>query len=368
MDRARDACCDLPRRRLLSGAASLAALALAGCGGGGGGAGGAGPASRTWRMGFYPNAPQPTSGSVLEVLDAISARAELVHVHEELPWTALLAGQSADDLANAKLPLVGYLRGKGLRLGFMADLTDGLDRSQEPPQLRALGRSITEPAVQAAYRAYVLAVARNLQPDYVGLTAETNLVRLQAPPAVYAAMVQAARASAADLLAAGATVPLLISVQVEVAWGHYSPGLQYQGIEADLADFPFLTQLGLSSYPYFVYATPEDLPVDYYSRLLGGRSLPAMVAEGGWTSASVAGVQSTPDEQRRYVLRQGALLDSIGATAIVQTLYADIDLSAYPPDLGASLLPFATLGLVDAAFGAKPALAAWDGLFARRRA
>jgi hypothetical protein len=318
-------------------------------------------------MGFYPNPPVYSTDSVVQLIDEVSTHAELMHIHEELPWTDLLAGTSALDLANAKLPLVNAVRAKGMRMGFMADLTNGLDRSQEPPQLVALGRSITEPAVQQVYRAYVLAIAQVVQPDYVGLNAETNLVRLQATPAVYAASVQAANAAAADLKAAGISVPLMISVQVEVAWGEASADSAYQGIATDLADFPFLQMLGLSSYPYFVNAQPEDLPADYYSRLLSGQQLPVMVAEGGWSSASSGGLNSSPDLQARYIDVQASLLDSVSATAVIQTLFADLDLSTLPASLVNGLVPFADIGLTSSDFSAKPALASWDALFARSR-
>jgi hypothetical protein len=355
------------RRRLLAAAALLPlGCALSACGGGSSGS--ATPAgTRTWKMGFYPNPPTFTTDAVVQLIDHMSSHAELVHIHEELPWTDLLAGTSAQDLANAKLPLANAVRAKGMRLGFMADLTDGLNRSQEPPQLVALGRSITEPAVQQVYRAYVVAIAHVLQPDYVGLNAETNLVRLQASPAVYAASVQAANAGAADLVNAGITVPLMISVQVEVAWGEASSDGMYQGIATDLADFPFLKMLGLSSYPYFNNAQPEDLPADYYSRLLSGLNLPAMVAEGGWSSANSGTIHSSADLQRRYIDVQANLLDSISATAVIQTLFADIDLSSLPASLADSLVPFADIGLTNSDYSAKPALGAWDALFARTR-
>ena len=279
-------------------------------------------------MGFYPNAPAASSNAVLTLIDQIASRADLVHIHEELPWTDLLAGMSATDLAEGKMPLVNAVRGKGMRIGFFADLTNGIDRSQEPPQLVALGRSITEPEVQAVYRAYLVAIAQVIQPDYVGLTAETNAVRLQASPAVYAASVQAANSGAAALVAAGVTVPLMISVQVEVAWGYGTASGAYQGIAQDLADFSFLQRLGLSSYPYFVNAQPADLPSDYYSRLLSGQSLSAMVSEGGWSSAMTSTIKSSPELQSSYIDVQANLLDSISATAVVQTLFADLDLSS----------------------------------------
>lgn len=354
------------RRRFIAGASALPVAALLGaCGGGSGGGTLAPAATRTWRMGFYPNAPQPTVASILATLDQSSPHAELVHWHSELPWAQMLGGQSPADAAASLLQFVDLVRGKGLRFGFMADLTDGLNRASEPPQLVALGRSIAEPAIQALYRAYVVAVAQALAPDYLGLTAETNLVRLQSPPAVYAAMVATANAAAADLRQAGYAGARMISVQVEVGWGRADPGLVYQGVEQDFADFPFVEHVGLSSYPYFNWPTPEDLPDDYYVRLLGGRTLPAMVAEGGWTSASFGTVASSTDVQVRYLQRQAKLLDAVRATAVVQTLYADLDLSSLPPATATQVAPFAALGLVSPTYAAKPALATWDQLRAR---
>ncbi len=131
--------------------------------------------------------------AVLQGIDLWSQRAELAAIHEELPWTDLLGGiLSPDDILDRdKVQLVDYLRGKGLKLYFMADLTDGLSRGEEAPQLRALGRSITELDVQWAYRDYMLAVERKLHPEFIGLAAETNLIRVAAPSAVYAAVVTA---------------------------------------------------------------------------------------------------------------------------------------------------------------------------------
>jgi len=100
-------------------------------------------------MGFSSIPPRLTTAAVIEGIDRWSERAEIAAIHEELPWTDLLGGMSPDDILDRdKVQLVNYMRGKGLQLYFMADLTDGLSRGEEAPQLRALGRSITEPAVQ----------------------------------------------------------------------------------------------------------------------------------------------------------------------------------------------------------------------------
>ncbi|HKE44769.1 MAG TPA: hypothetical protein VKB41_09565 [Steroidobacteraceae bacterium] len=354
-------------------AATLASLLLAGlvsCGGGGHSNGSNPPSpvpTRTWRMGFSSIPPRIDTAAVIQGIDLWSQRAELAAIHEELPWTDLLAGMSPDAILDRdKVQLVNYLRGKGLHLYFMADLTDGLSRGEEAPQLRALGRSLTEPAVQQVYRDYVLAVARKLNPEIIGLAAETNLIRAAAPPALYQAVVRAANDAAADLRAAGAGASLMASVQVEVAWGVLGGTGTYAGVETDFTDFPFVQILGLSSYPYFSFTQPEDIPANYYSRLLNGRTFPVMVVEGGWTSASVGTVSSSPELQARYITRHAQLLDAVSARGVIQLLFADLDLSTYPPPIPPNLPLFTSLGLTDSTFAAKPALAAWDALFARR--
>jgi hypothetical protein len=353
------------RRRLLASSAALAAWPLAGCGSGGSDAGSA--ATRAWRMGFSPNPPRATVQSVLQGIDLWSQRAEMAIIHEELPWTDLLAGMSPDAILDRdKVPLVHYLRGKNLQLVFMGDLNDGLARELDAPKLRAAGRSITEPAVQTLYRNYMLAVDRKLNPVVLGLVAESNLIRVAAP-ALYPAVKQAANDTAAALRAAGSTTPLMASVQVETAWGRLGGAGNYVGIETDFADFGFMQVLGLSSYPYFGWPAPEQMPLDYYQRLRGTRTaLPLMVVEGGWASTGVGSIASSPETQARYVTRHADLIDAAGVGAWLQLQFADVDLSSLPPPVPPNLPLFASIGLADSNFVAKPALAAWDALFARR--
>lgn len=357
---------DERRRRLLAVACAGLAAPLLGCSG----SGNSPPEAlgRSWRMGFSPNPPRFTTQAVIQGIDLWSRRSELAIIHEELPWADLLAGMSPDAILDRdKVQLVGYLKSKGLQLVFMGDPTDGLDRAREAPQLRAAGRSLVEPAVQRLYRDYMLAVDRKLQPVVLGLVAESNLIR-SAALALYPAVRQTANDTAAALRSAGRTTALMASVQVEVAWGRLGGNGSYVGVETDFADFPFAQTLGLSSYPYFGYAEPEQLPLDYYTRLLGSRNVPVMVVEGGWASAGAGTIASSPDKQARYITRHAQLLDAVGAKAWLQLLFADLDLAAFPPPLPANLPLFATIGLTDSDFVPKPALNAWDTLFTRRLA
>jgi hypothetical protein len=325
-------------------------------------------ATRTWRMGFSAIPPKADFTLLLAALDMWRTRSDAAIMHISPPWDTLLAGYSADSaVINLHLGLADYFKGSGRTLVVMIDATNGLDRSSDAPELVAKGRSLTEPAVQQVYRAFAVAVDSILRPAYLGLVAETNLIRAAAPPALYAAVKQAANDAAAQVRAGDPSVLLCVSVQVETAWGKLTGG-PYQGVTTDLADFPFMQTMGLSSYPYLGgFAEPEDVPLDYYSRVALGSGRQPMVVEGGWTSASVGSVVSTPAKQARWIRRQVQLLDRARALFVFQLTFTDLDLTGVTLPPGSILPLFAALGLVDATLAPKPALAPWDSAYARPR-
>ncbi len=321
--------------------------------------------ARTYVMGFSGFPPEPTLQSILETIELWSHRADAALIVTEVPWDSLLAGKNSESLIrNNQFGLANYYRAKGLRVIASVDPTNGLDRSSDSGPLKAAGHSLTEPAMQLLYRNYVVAMQAVVHPDYLGIASETNLIRLAAPDSLYQAVKQAANAGAADILLAEPGAKLFTTVQVEVAWGRFTSSPVYQGIAQDRADFPFISILGLSSYPYLGgFTDPDSIPLDYYDRLDDGAPIPMMVIEGGWSSVTVSPTVTSPAMQRRYIERHEAILDRVAAIGWFQITFTDIDLAAIglPP----SAAPFAYLGLVDVNLQAKPALSAWDATFRR---
>lgn len=346
------------RRSLLS----FLCLSLPNCGGGDHGSGPAAPAlpPRTYVMGFSAFPPRLDPALIPSTVDLWARRGDAGLVLQEPPWAELLAGQDPEALVAANpLGIANYFRGKGLHIIASIDPTNGIDRASESAALVAAGRSLAEPAVRELYRRYVGAFVTLVRPEVLAVASETNLIRAIAPPRVYGGLVAAANLAAAEARLRDPALPLMITIQVEVANGRL-PGGAGAGIVQDRADFPFIQALGLSSFPYLAgSAQPEDVPLDYYSRLLTEVSLPLYVIEGGWPSS--AALASSPDNQRRYIERQSRLLDMAGATAWFQITFTDLDLTAFP----AGVAPFASLGLVDVNLQPKPALQAWDAVFAR---
>jgi hypothetical protein len=350
-----------------AGALVLGAVTLAACGAESGASPDAAPSPRTYFMGFSGIPPRSETALVIRTIDTWAPRADAALLLYDPPWARLLAGDDPDALVRAnELGLANYFRSKGLRIVASIDATDGLDRAAESPGLRALGRSLGEPAVREAYARYVGAFAALIQPEYLSIASETNLVRAIAPPALYQALVQSAAAAAAQARARAPATKLFTTVQVEVAWGRLLPGGSFTGIAPDRADFPFGQAVGLSSYPYLGgWTEPEDLPTEYYARLVADAPAPLLVIEGGWTSASLGPISSTPDKQRRYIVRHAQILDAARAAGWFQITFTDIDLAAVAPPPGSILPLFAANGLVDVSFAPKPALAAWDEVFRR---
>jgi hypothetical protein len=322
-------------------------------------------------MGFSIIPPRPDVKVAIQSAEMWTKRSDAAIMHVDVPWAALLAGGSPEDaLRKDGVDLEHYYRNKHLRLIVTIDVTNGLARESEAAALVSAHRSITEPAVQQLYRNYVRAVVEMLHPDYLGLAAETNLIRAAAPPRVYSAVVQMTNAAASDVrrIRSVTALPLYVSVQVETAWGRLGEKKRYVGIDQDRRDFPFIDVLGLSSYPYLGgFKDPDEIPLDYYTRLRGTPTLAVMVVEGGWQSASVGGMfSSSPEMQARYITRQSQLLDDAKAIGVFQLSFADLDLRTFPKPIPGILVLFSNLGLADAALRAKPALSAWDRIFARR--
>lgn len=319
-------------------------------------------------MGFTAIPPRPDNALAIRTVDLWATRADAGLLLYDPPWERLLAGDDPAALVRAnELGLASYYRGKGLRIVASIDATNGLDRAADSPGLQAVGRSLTEPAVRDAYVRYVGAFAAVIRPEYLSVASETNLVRAIAPPALYAALVDAAGRAAAEAKRSSPSTRVFSTVQVEVAWGRLVPGESFVGIARDRSDFAFAEVLGLSSYPYLAgVVEPEELPLDYYTRLQDGApALPAMVIEGGWTSASLGGIVSSPDKQRRYIERHVRILDAARAAGYFQITFTDLDLAAISVPPGSILPLFAALGLVDANLSPKPALAVWDATFHR---
>ncbi|MBI3219563.1 MAG: hypothetical protein HYZ44_08630 [Bacteroidetes bacterium] len=329
--------------------------------------------TRTYYMGFQNSAPRYDDFNlILQTLGLWSTRADAAMITTEVPWDSLLAGKTPQQyVKNNYVGLVEYYRTKKFKLWVYIDPQNGLNRTSDANSLVAVGKSIAQPEMQKLYRRFVVVMDSMLHPDHLGLALETNLIRVAAPSSIYNGVKKAANDAVADVRAIDPTVKLSVSVQADVAWGKLLGNGTYVGIQQDFTDFPFIEELGVSSYPYFDFSNPDDIPTDYYSKLVQGKSLKLMITEGGWTSSSFDGpnqkvVAGSLEAQQKYITRQSQLLDAAPSIAWFQLPFTDIDLTKIPANVDPSIRYFSYLGLVDINLQPKPSLTAWDNIFQRK--
>jgi len=322
---------------------------------------------RTYYMGFQSSAPRYEFDLVIQSLHMWEKRADAAIITTEVPWDSLYNGMSPQKYVNDNYKgLVDYYRTKNFKLWVYIDPANGLDRSADALALVARGKSIAQSDVQKIYRRFAFVMDSMLQPDHLGLALETNLIRGASPDSIYQGVKKSANEAAAEIRLYDHLVKLSVSVQVDYAWGKLTNSSAFKPIDQDLSDFPFVQELGLSSYPYFGFNYPKDIPLNYYSKLVDGRDIPVFVSEGGWSSATVATFTGTLEKQRDYITRQAQLLDQVNAIAVFQLTFTDIDISALPPGVPSNIALFASLGLADIDLNPKPSLAAWDKIFERK--
>lgn len=323
---------------------------------------------RTYRMGMQHSAPRIDDHELaIQTLMLWTPRADAAIISTEVPWEELLGGMKPRDFALANYKdLVDYYRANNFELWIYIDPQNGLDRASDALELQTVDKSIADEDVQLLYRRFVVVMDSLFHPEHFGLALETNLIRDAAPASVYNGVKQAVKDAADDLRALDTSAKLSVSIQVDHAWGKLAGG-SYTGVDQDFTDFPFIEELGLSSYPYFGFDAPEEIPVNYYSRLVEGKNLPVFIAEGGWTSQSVTTADrtlvSSPELQEKYFRHHARLLDRVKAIALFQLTFTDIDLESLPDGVPENIGYFAFLGLVDEELEPKPALQAWDDLF-----
>lgn len=334
--------------------------------------------TRTFVMGFQASAPRFDDFDLLirsiQMWVEPNDVADAAMITTEVPWASLLDGQSAVDYVNNNyVGLVEYYRQHNLKLWVYVDPANGLNRTADARELVAVKKSIAQDDVQKIYRRFVVVMDSLLKPEHLGLALETNLIRTASPDSIYQGIRKATNDVAAELTSRNTKAILSVSVQADVAWGSLQLDFQYHGIAQDLVDFPFMREMGISSYPYFGYEDPKDIPDDYYSKLATEANMPVFVSEGGWSSAPTTGTgqpgqsfSSSPEEQADYILEQADMLNEANAIGLFSLTFTDLDPDHLPENADPTIGYFSHLGVVDKDLNPKPAFDSWKKVFSRK--
>ena len=325
----------------------------------GGPASGGRPETTPPLMGLTPFPSAPSSLAVETAFRLAAEEGSLIahHFDRGIPWEALLTGDPlpanfAEELRSRRAASAGQSVYVATAISNVArdGIPEGLDGAPRPAALIDAGPA--SPEVERALTAWIDTLVAELDPDFLNVGVEIDLVAAKDPEAaddwleLYRRLYRHAKATYPD-------VTVFASFQAE---------LGDPAVAGELADSTDL--IAVSTYPYLGgdLAPPA---ADYLDRF-SGLGPQVAIAETGFP----AGVAATPAGELFSSPRaQAEYLDWLLADAcrsdmafVVWFLPTDIDIGAwgYPPDAAAIAAVFASNGLYDANGSPRPASRIWE--------
>lgn len=206
----------------------------------------------------------------------------------EIPTLALTAQLAGDSFQ--LIPAVGF----GWTIDGVPDLTS---------QISPTDNTWNNPETRVDFLDMVTSYVEEKQPPYLFLGNETNLYYLEATPDEWADWVSMYAEAYAAIKAASPDTVVYTVFQLERLKGLGAKNGWSDPPQWDiLADFANNTDgLGFTSYPYFEYDTPDQIPTDYYTEILSYWSGPVMFTEIGWLDANSGPYTGSNDAQIEFV-------------------------------------------------------------------
>ncbi len=393
------------------------ALMLAGCGGSGGGdddgddRGSDPPApSRGFYMGFTPfpyNADPATILLVVDdVYDKLGTDADMVlhHLEEGIPWNAALADDLLTpasvtfpytahiktdwDTRNAKTPATHkkYVAITPLNLARDALApwrdTDNEQLLQAPFDTHSANGDFNAAEVRTAYLNYCLRVIEYLDPDYLAIGIEVNLLRRNTDAATWARYLELHEHVYTGLKARHPDLPVFVSVvPVEMLDGYVDPPAEFAGDAAGYraAQLAALDALlahsdyyAVSLYPFMTAYFASDFPVDMFDQIFALSAKPSVIAETGMIAENMnvfsIAFEGTQGKQADYMQSMLEAADENGLLFVNWFVLQDYDLlcAFFGGCVGTDRL-WRDAGVYDGSGNMRPSHDTWKSWLARPR-
>jgi hypothetical protein len=374
----------------------LAGLALClilwACGGGGADTGGATPAapSRTFYMGFSPWPYDLTQQAVDWVYANISSNGDMIsqHMEEGVPWPEAYSPLShptpfSQDYIATIQYRVQHSVGRKLLLQInpLNTSRDGmaLYRGSSPAQpLPAAwqGVRLNSEQVKTAYLNYAVRMKEYLNPDYMLLGVEVNIL-LEKNPSLWADYVELHRHVYTELKSLYPSLPLGVSVFCAPFFPEWTTpdtlAAQLNGLD-DLS--PYIDFLAFSVHPFMSSLLAESFPNDYFQRLFARTSKPIAISESSypaqeWTTLTPPYLvfRGSPAKQANFLSLM--LSESLRVRARFVIWYSIRDYDAlwntFPPDLKTTGIVWRDTGLYDESGNERSAMSVWKDWHSRRQ-
>lgn len=320
--------------------------------------------------GFYPSPPEVTIESVFATFKGISKHGDFVLIQQNTDWESFAKG--VDGESKARTDIINQLTlasQNNLDHVFVIDALNGLNRREFANLPAGWEANFANPNIRTAYKNFTLWVVRNFHPHYLGLASEINTY-MDAHPDDAQNFISLYNEIYALVKAEAPETQIFVTFQWDDLNNMFPQPEEGNRQKFDVnwsqieAFEPNLDIWAISTYPYFVFRSGEEIPVDYYTPLLSRTSKLVAVAEGGFSTETFNQLTNTPEDQVAYL---NAIHNQLGPRLAfwVNTLLSDFNIDSYAKEMGnaddASMLGnFAYIGLQNFDGSPKPALDLWD--------
>lgn len=327
--------------------------------------------------GFFPSPPEVTLESVFQTFKDIAKHGGFVLIQQNAKWEDFV--NSVDGESQTRTDIINQVilaRQNNLEYVFVLDALNGLNRREFSGLPSDWEASFTNPNIRTAYKNYALWVVRSFHPHYLGLASEINTY-MDAYPDDAQNFISLYNEIYALIKAESPEMQIFVTFQWDdlnnmfpqpEEGNHQKFDVKWEQIEAFE---PNLDVWVISTYPFFIFPSGEDIPADYYTPLLLRTSKLVAIAEGGFSSQAFGPFTNTPEDQVAYL---NAIHDQLGSRLAfwVNTLMSDFNINSYAKEMGnpediETLGYFAYIGLQNFDGSPKPALELWDSFWKNRK-
>jgi hypothetical protein len=264
-------------------------------------------APRTFAMGISSVPPELTTASYEETFALAGQMGDVVLIQRTPPWEELISGQISEDTARATQREKELAQEHGLDIFVAIDPTDPVTGRDQllglPPELASAG--FGDETVRNAFIAYAQYVAENYRPRYLALGVEINGYQHEHPEDFerFVTLYHEAYRAVKELSPESLVFP---TFQFEELQGLLPLDNPFPPQWFLINRFePQLDLLAVSSFPSLVFASPDDIPADYYGRIQTFTEQPIAISGVGYSSGTerAASERSAEEDQETFLQR-----------------------------------------------------------------